>query len=87
MVMAKVTSKGQVTIPKEIREALGLETGDRVLFALEGDKAVVAPAGKRPLSALRGIFTSDKLYTDRQEIRETIGRERGEALLKEALDE
>ncbi|HFQ92833.1 MAG TPA: AbrB/MazE/SpoVT family DNA-binding domain-containing protein, partial [Anaerolineae bacterium] len=25
--MAKVTSKGQVTIPKEIREALGLETG------------------------------------------------------------
>ena len=32
---AKVMSKGQVTIPKNIREALGITTGDRVTFIVE----------------------------------------------------
>ena len=32
MDLAKVTSKGQITIPKEIREKLGLKTGDKILF-------------------------------------------------------
>ncbi len=36
---AKVTSKGQVTIPKEIRRALGVEEGDTVVF--EADEAGV----------------------------------------------
>ena len=34
---ARVMSKGQVTIPKNIRSALGVTTGDRVTFILEGD--------------------------------------------------
>jgi len=34
---AKVMSKGQVTIPKNIREALGVESGDRVMFVMDGD--------------------------------------------------
>lgn len=32
---AKVMSKGQVTIPKDIREILGIESGDRVTFVVE----------------------------------------------------
>ncbi len=32
---AKVMSKGQVTIPKDIREILGIESGDRVTFIVE----------------------------------------------------
>jgi antitoxin PrlF len=39
---AKLTSKGQVTIPKSVREALDLETGDEVLFRVERSRAVVA---------------------------------------------
>jgi antitoxin PrlF len=35
---AKVMSKGQVTIPKHVREALGVETGDRVTFIVEGSE-------------------------------------------------
>lgn len=34
---ARVTSKGQVTIPKEIRRALGIIEGDSLLFEVEGE--------------------------------------------------
>ena len=34
---AKVMAKGQVTIPKDVREVLGVSNGDRVTFVVEGD--------------------------------------------------
>lgn len=48
------TSKGQATIPKAIREHLGLKPGDRVEFLLHPDGSV-ALLPKRPASILRGI--------------------------------
>ncbi len=39
---ARVTSKGQVTIPKGVREALGLRRGDAVRFRVEESRAVIA---------------------------------------------
>lgn len=39
---AKVTSKGQVTLPKAVRDALGIEAGDRVVFRVEGNRALLA---------------------------------------------
>lgn len=41
MAIAKVTSKGQITIPKTIRDALGLEPGDEVEFVQEDGEFVV----------------------------------------------
>ena len=41
-VVAKLTSKGQVTVPKAVRDALGLKEGDHVVFRVEGDRAVLA---------------------------------------------
>jgi antitoxin PrlF len=38
---ATLTSKGQLTIPKEVREALGLEAGDRVYFSVHQGGAVL----------------------------------------------
>jgi AbrB family looped-hinge helix DNA binding protein len=60
-VRAKVTSKGQVTIPASVREALELREGDEVVFRVERSRALMAktpdflslagsvpvPAGKR----------------------------------------
>ena len=36
---AKVMSKGQITIPKDVRAALGISNGDRVTFIVEGNTA------------------------------------------------
>lgn len=41
-VAAKLTSKGQITVPKAVRDSLELEPGDQVLFRLEGGRAVLA---------------------------------------------
>lgn len=39
--LAKVTSKGQVTVPKEVRDALGVHAGDSLVFETRADYAVV----------------------------------------------
>lgn len=41
-VSARLSSKGQVTVPRAVREALALEEGDRLVFRVEGDHAVLA---------------------------------------------
>jgi antitoxin PrlF len=41
-VSAKLSSKGQVTVPRAVREALSLEEGDRLVFRVEGDHAILA---------------------------------------------
>lgn len=41
-VAAKLTSKGQITVPKAVREALGLSAGDDVIFRVEGGRATLA---------------------------------------------
>jgi AbrB family looped-hinge helix DNA binding protein len=41
-VMARLSSKGQLTVPKPVRDALGLEEGDQVLFRVEGERASLA---------------------------------------------
>lgn len=50
-----ITIKGQATIPKAIREHLGLKPGDRVKFFLHPDGSVVL-LPKLPASALRGML-------------------------------
>jgi antitoxin PrlF len=51
---AAVTAKGQITLPKSIREHLGLQGGDRVKIFLHPDGSVVL-LPKLPPSAMRGF--------------------------------
>jgi AbrB family looped-hinge helix DNA binding protein len=41
---AKVMSKGQVTIPKDVRKVLGVSEGDRISFVVEGDTVRIVNA-------------------------------------------
>lgn len=53
---ARVTSKGQITIPKEIRERLGVRPGDSLEFQFEGDRLEVRPVRRKSISEFFGIF-------------------------------
>jgi AbrB family looped-hinge helix DNA binding protein len=55
---AKITSKGQITIPVEIRKSLGVRPGDKVRFEQqEGDIRMVRDAEENPFEKWRGIGT------------------------------
>jgi antitoxin PrlF len=55
---AKVTSKGQITVPREIRRRLGVHAGDRLLFEEDGDGVRVTAVRKESAFAkYRGIGT------------------------------
>lgn len=58
MTYSTVTSKGQTTIPGEVRNALQIKAGDRLIYSLEGDHVVVRV--HPGLAALRGSIDSDK---------------------------
>ena len=53
---ATLTSKGQVTIPKEVREALHVDAGDRVQFFIRGDGVVELRPRTVDLKDLYGIL-------------------------------
>lgn len=52
---ATLTSKGQTTIPKDVRDALSLQAQDQLTFTLMPDGTVIMRAKKRQLAQLKGI--------------------------------
>jgi AbrB family looped-hinge helix DNA binding protein len=69
-VTATVTSKGQVTIPREIRKALDIGDRTRLMFVLEGDSIRVVPIGRRSLAQLKGALPSDRSWSGMEVARE-----------------
>ncbi|MDD3410436.1 MAG: AbrB/MazE/SpoVT family DNA-binding domain-containing protein [Eubacteriales bacterium] len=56
MEIAKITSKGQITIPVAIRKALGVKDGDKVLFVQDGGKITLVNA------SLDALFEAQKAF-------------------------
>ena len=54
MVKSTITSKGQTTLPKPVREALGVRPGDRVRYIILGDEVRIIPM--RPIARLFGML-------------------------------
>ena len=53
---ARITSKGQITVPQEIRRALGVQPGDKLIFEKDGGDVRVRPVRtKSPFEKYRGI--------------------------------
>lgn len=51
-----LSSKGQVTVPKDVRERLGLQAGDKIAWSLLSNGTVVLRAKTRPLASLVGLL-------------------------------
>ena len=55
MEVARITARGQATIPKRIREGAGLLEGDVVAFEIEGDHLIVRKVARGPDDYLQGL--------------------------------
>ncbi len=55
---SSLSSKGQVTVPQEIRKRLGVSAGDRIDFVIEGDHTLIRPSrsDENPFAKYRGIL-------------------------------
>jgi len=69
-IFGTITSKGQTTIPAEVREALGLTAGDKVRYEIN-DAGEVVLTKVPPFSSLIGIVKSDVHLTD-EELQQAI---------------
>jgi antitoxin PrlF len=58
MSYSTVTSKGQITVPKAVRERLALQPGDRLSFVIHDDGTVTVEAETVELTSLRGVVKS-----------------------------
>ena len=77
MPSAKLTSKGQITIPKEVREALGLHTGDRLAFRIRDDGTVIVEPETLDLMSLRGSVRTAVKGVSLEAMDEAIRQSRG----------
>ena len=63
MSIVTVSSKGQLVIPKEIREALGIKPKQKVLFKVVKGHAVIEPLPDNPMEYFCGIFKNGTSLT------------------------
>ncbi len=59
MELAKVTTKGQVTIPKPIREMLGLKEGSKILFIQKGKDIIIQNSAMLALEKIQDAFEGE----------------------------
>ncbi len=70
MQKSTTTSKGQLTIPKQVRKRLELKPGDRLAFDLDGDAILLRVEKRRTLEELRGSLPAGRGYPGREAERE-----------------
>ncbi len=71
---ARVSSKGQVTIPADLRKALNIAAGSQVRFVLENEEIRILPA-KEGIESLRGTIKVPEVQ-DFKAIRQRVMEER-----------
>ena len=79
MPVALLTSKGQVTIPKEVRKALNLKPSEKVIVIVEGNQAVIKPLRGNILDIGGSVKTPEKgkpvdFHRVREEVKRRIAR-------------
>ena len=80
MSISRVTSKGQVTIPAEVRKALAIEQGDDLVFEVAPDQttARLRVIKRQRLSDLYGALRATRPFPGKEAVREQVGEALGE---------
>jgi len=77
MSLTRMTRKGQITLPKDVRERLGIEQSDYVVVVVDGDKAILSPVREGKLADLKGKLPVNRPRKSVEDVRHEIGRELG----------
>jgi len=72
MPKSTITSKGQITLPKAVREALNVSSGDQVAFTIGSDGTVTVAAASLDLRELKGSVRSHVRGVSLQDMRSAI---------------
>jgi len=83
MPIVAISAKGQVTIPKEVRKALSLQSSDRVIIVLDGAQAIIKPI-RGNLLDIGGSITipEGQKPIDFQRVRESVKKKLAQRLSK-----
>jgi len=73
---ARVTSKGQITLPVEMRRQLGISMGDDLEFEVTDDGAVLRVIHRRPLASFLGALAVGEVLPDHTAERKAAARRR-----------
>jgi AbrB family looped-hinge helix DNA binding protein len=74
MSVTRITRKGQITIPKDVRDGLRVQPSDSVVVVMDGDHAIIYAARERKLADLRGQLPATRTYPGVDEVRAEVGR-------------
>jgi antitoxin PrlF len=72
--LATVTSKGQITIPKEVREKLNLQTGDRLEFLVQEDGTAKVVPLTSSVTKLKGMVAKPKKPVSLEDMDKAVER-------------
>ena len=76
MATATVTSKGQITLPKSVRDRWGLKAGDRLEFFESEQGFMVVPA-TRNITGLKGLVPKPKQPVTIEDMKRSIAKQAG----------
>ena len=77
---AKITSKGQITLPKEVRKLLNVQEGNVIVFEKENDKIVIKPA--KTLRDFKGLLKNKKTEENFEDIRKKVKKSMGKRVIQ-----
>ena len=82
MIATSITKKGQVTIPKEIRDALGLKERDKIIFIVKGNEITMRPL-RGSILDLRGTVPPKQRPEDLEKVRPEVKRGRAKTIAED----
>jgi AbrB family looped-hinge helix DNA binding protein len=86
LMSGKMTSKGQITIPKELRELLSVKEGDQLRFLVEKDTIKIEPIKKNLLSHVIGRVVVNEPI-DLEHMRQITQKQIAQTIYREELGE